>query len=73
MDRLYTDAQVNDAFHVWKNEPPFLKTGKTNIKKTILWHLYCDIRDNLPLGTTQTKNGILAQGARRFATNQLPA
>lgn len=46
---MYTQEDLQTALTAWANAKPG--------ERDKLWCLYCDIRDNLPIGTTEAARG----------------
>jgi len=48
MKRLYSREQYLEAYRAWSETDP-----SDHFARTEAWDYYCDIRDNVPLGTSQ--------------------
>jgi hypothetical protein len=55
VERLYTDSQLQDAYNAWVNAKPLYRHAE--------WFKYCDIRDNVPFGTSQKKYSQIRKGS----------
>lgn len=56
---LYTRKELQDAFNAWIREPVHTDEHHLNKMRTLKWYTYCDIRDGLPIGSSQQRALII--------------